>query len=79
MNSSNSSQARQQPTNREGRVLKLSNRKWKTHERFLRIDRSSICYFSKVSDAMIGKAKKGECQPKQSVPLLYVSEISLLN
>ena len=58
-----------------GKVVKLSNRGWSAHERYLKIDQSAISYFSDVSTKALDKIQKGKQKPKQSVPLHFVTDI----
>ena len=62
-----------------GNAHKLSNYGWKTHERYFKIDHLSLSYFSSTNAEDKAKAKIGEVNPKQSVPLAYITEMSPFN
>lgn len=58
-----------------GTVLKLSNHGWSVNERYLRLDKEAIYYFSKTTPDVIAGARKGTKEPKQSISLAYVKSI----
>ena len=46
------------------KVIKLTNRGWKTNERYVRLDTKSLCYYSKTTDEAIKKVHSGKMKPK---------------
>ena len=62
-----------------GKVIKMSNHGWSTNERILKLNSVAVSYFSDAtSSSVMTKIRNGTQKPKQSVPMLYVTEVGPL-
>lgn len=62
-----------------GVTHKLSNYGFKTHERFFKIDNKSLSYFSSIDELDKAEAISGKVDPKQSIPLCYITKMAPFN
>ena len=58
--------------------MKISNHGWSINERYFKMDKQAVSYFSDTSTKVVAKVHSNKQKPKQSVPMMYVTELGPL-